>query len=63
MVEYKRRKRLTMEDMIDSIIERKMKTLRGRPVGVVPDRNAVIQDEMAKITRLPFQNITIDLSE
>ena len=45
--------------MVDKIIEGKRR--KGRCV--LPDREAVIEDELAKITTLPFEHIQIDLSK
>jgi hypothetical protein len=56
--EFRMRRRIAIESMVDKIIEGKRR--KGR--GVIPDRNAVIQDELAKITSLPYEMIKIDFS-
>ena len=57
--EFKMRRRISIETLVDKIIEGKRR--KGR--AVIPDRNAVIQDELAKITAVPYERIRIDFSK
>lgn len=56
----KERKRLELEALVDKIIEGKRK--KGRTL--IPDRNAIINDELGKISleSLRFETVKVDLS-
>jgi len=56
--DHKIRKRASLEILVDKIIEGKRK--KGR---VIPDRETIIQDEMAKVKKLPFEYIQLDYSK
>jgi len=43
--------------MVDKIIQGKRK--KGRHI--VPDRDVIVQDELAKITMMPFETCPVDL--